>query len=61
MLPLMEGLQGDLLPREDHAPERLGVRLHRFDSAVEHALHEWERDRHPWRPALMSKVPDIDR
>ncbi len=43
VLPLMEGLQGDLLPREDDADRLLGVRLHRFDSAVEHALAEWER------------------
>jgi len=43
VLPLMEGLQGDLLPREDHAAERLGVRLHPFESAVEHALSQWER------------------
>jgi uncharacterized protein YbjT (DUF2867 family) len=43
VVPLMEGLQGDLLPREDRAAERLGVRLHSFDSAVEHALAEWER------------------
>ena len=32
VLPLMEGLQGDLLPRDDHAAERLGVRLHSFDA-----------------------------
>jgi uncharacterized protein YbjT (DUF2867 family) len=43
VVPLMEGLQGDLLPREDRAAERLGVRLHSFDSAVAHALAEWER------------------
>ncbi len=43
VLPLMEGLQGDLLPREDRAAERLGIRLHSFESAVEHALHQWER------------------
>jgi uncharacterized protein YbjT (DUF2867 family) len=43
VVPLMEGLQGDLLPREDAAAERLGVNLHSFDSAVEHALAEWER------------------
>ncbi|MGO9488198.1 MAG: NAD(P)H-binding protein [Solirubrobacteraceae bacterium] len=43
VLPLMEGLQGDLLPREDHAAERLGVRLHGFDAALEHALAEWEQ------------------
>jgi len=40
---LMEGLQGDLLPADDHAAELLKVRLHSFDSAVEHALAEWER------------------
>jgi uncharacterized protein YbjT (DUF2867 family) len=43
VLPLMEGLQGDLLPRPDRAAERLGVRLHSFETAVEHALSEWER------------------
>jgi uncharacterized protein YbjT (DUF2867 family) len=43
VVPLMEGLQGDLLPAEDHAAELLGVRLHSFDSAVEHALAEWEK------------------
>ncbi len=43
VLPLMEGLQGDLLPAEDHAAELLGVRLHCFDAAVEHALAEWEQ------------------
>ncbi len=42
VVPLMEGLQGDLLPADDHAAELLGVRLHTFDSAVEHALAEWE-------------------
>jgi uncharacterized protein YbjT (DUF2867 family) len=40
--PLMEGLATDLLPREDHSADVLGVRLHRFDAAVEHALREWE-------------------
>jgi len=40
--PLMEGLSGDLLPRDDRAPSLFGVRLHSFDSAVEHALREWE-------------------
>jgi uncharacterized protein YbjT (DUF2867 family) len=43
VLPLMEGLQGDLLPADDHAAELLNVRLHSFDSAVEHALRDWER------------------
>jgi uncharacterized protein YbjT (DUF2867 family) len=43
VVPLMHGLQGDLLPADDRAAERLGVRLHSFDAAVEHALREWER------------------
>ena len=43
VLPLMESLEGDLLPSDDHAAELLGVELHSFDSAVEHALAEWER------------------
>ena len=38
----MEGLCADLLPRDDRARELLGVRLHRFDAAVERALREWE-------------------
>jgi uncharacterized protein YbjT (DUF2867 family) len=42
ILPLMEGLQGDLLPAEDHAAELLGVDLHSFDSSVERALRVWE-------------------
>jgi uncharacterized protein YbjT (DUF2867 family) len=40
--PLMAGLEGDLLPRDDGAAALLGVRLHRFDAAVERALREWE-------------------
>lgn len=40
--PLMESLTSDLLPRDERAPELLGVRLHRFDRAVERALREWE-------------------
>jgi uncharacterized protein YbjT (DUF2867 family) len=40
--PLMESLAGDLLPRDDRAAGLLGVRLHRFDAAVERALREWE-------------------
>jgi uncharacterized protein YbjT (DUF2867 family) len=43
VVPLMEGLQCDLLPAADRAEELLGVRLHSYDSAVEHALGEWER------------------
>jgi uncharacterized protein YbjT (DUF2867 family) len=40
--PLMEGLDGDLLPRDDRAVTLLGVRLHSLDAAIEHALGEWE-------------------
>ena len=40
--PLMEGLSGDLLPRDDRAARLLGVRLHSFTRAVEHALRAWE-------------------
>jgi uncharacterized protein YbjT (DUF2867 family) len=40
--PLMESLSGDLLPRDERAPALLGVRLHSFSRAVEHALREWE-------------------
>lgn len=42
-MPLMEGLTTDLLAADDRAAELLGVRLHSFDAAVEHALGEWER------------------
>jgi len=42
--PLMEGLNGDLLPRDDRAQRLMPVRLHSFDAAVERALREWERD-----------------
>jgi uncharacterized protein YbjT (DUF2867 family) len=41
--PLMGGLDSDLLPRDDRAAGLLGVRLHRLDAAIEHALAEWER------------------
>lgn len=42
--PLMESLSEDLLPRADRdGLGRLGVRAHRFEAAVEHALREWER------------------
>ncbi len=43
VLPLMESLRGDLLPADDRAAELLSVNLHSFDSAVEHALSEWEQ------------------
>jgi uncharacterized protein YbjT (DUF2867 family) len=42
MVPLMESLEGDLLIADDRAAKLLNVRLHSFDSAVEHALGEWE-------------------
>ena len=40
--PLMEGLQTDLLPRDERASQLLGVRMHSLDSAIEHSLREWE-------------------
>jgi uncharacterized protein YbjT (DUF2867 family) len=40
--PLMAGLDGDLLPRDDRAARLLNVRLHSLDAAIEHALGEWE-------------------
>lgn len=42
VLPLMESLAGDLLPSGQDAALLLGVPLHTFDAAVEHALREWE-------------------
>jgi uncharacterized protein YbjT (DUF2867 family) len=43
VLPLMEGLTGDLLPSGKDPADILDVALHSFDSAVEHALYEWEK------------------
>jgi len=43
VLPLMEGLTADLLASGQEAASALNVQLHSFDSAVEHALHEWEK------------------
>jgi uncharacterized protein YbjT (DUF2867 family) len=40
--PLMESLEYDLLPRDDHAPRVFGVRLHSFEAAVERALRDME-------------------
>jgi hypothetical protein len=40
--PLMEGLEHDLLPRDDAAAGAFGIRLHSLDAAVERALREWE-------------------
>jgi uncharacterized protein YbjT (DUF2867 family) len=42
VVPLMESLSTDLLPRDDRAAALFGVRLHSFDRAVERALREWE-------------------
>lgn len=42
VLPLMGSLNADLLAADDRAASLLGVALHSFDSAVEHALGEWE-------------------
>jgi uncharacterized protein YbjT (DUF2867 family) len=41
--PLMESLDTDLLPRDDRATELLKVKPHSLNSAIEHALAEWER------------------
>ena len=43
VLPLMEGLTGDLVCADDRAAHITGVHLHTFPSAVDHALAEWER------------------
>jgi uncharacterized protein YbjT (DUF2867 family) len=40
--PLMESLEHDLLPRDDSAAATFGVKLHRFDAAVERALRDLE-------------------
>ena len=40
--PLMESLGEDLLLSDNRAAELLEVRLHSLDSAIEHALREWE-------------------
>jgi uncharacterized protein YbjT (DUF2867 family) len=41
--PLMESLEYDLLPRDDAAAAPVfGLRPRRLDSAIEHALAEWE-------------------
>jgi hypothetical protein len=41
--PLMQSLEYDLLPRGDDARAIYGIRGHRYERAVEHALREWER------------------
>jgi uncharacterized protein YbjT (DUF2867 family) len=40
--PLMGSLGTDLLPRDDRAATVFGVRLHRFDAAVERAMRDWD-------------------
>ena len=43
VIGLMESLQMDLVAPSHVAADLLGVALHSFDSAVEHALGEWEQ------------------
>lgn len=43
VLPLMESLACDMPTGDGLAASMLGVRLHSFEAAVEHALGEWER------------------
>jgi uncharacterized protein YbjT (DUF2867 family) len=43
--PLMESLEHDLLPRDGGAAAAFGVRLHRFQAAVERALRDMESAR----------------
>ena len=43
VIGLMESLQMDLVVRSHVAADLLGVALHSFDAAVEHALGEWEQ------------------
>lgn len=43
VLPLMESLACEMPVGDSQAAETLGVDLHSFDAAVEHALSEWER------------------
>lgn len=40
--PLMESLDGDLLPGPERGAAVLGTRMHTLDAAIEHALREWE-------------------
>jgi uncharacterized protein YbjT (DUF2867 family) len=42
--PLMESLESDLLPRDpEEAATLYGLRPHRFERAIDHALAEWEK------------------
>ncbi len=40
--PLMEGLDSDLLPRDDRGAQLLDVHMHSIDAAIERALRQWE-------------------
>lgn len=40
--PLMQGLDGDLLPRDERARELFALRPHSLDAALERALRDWE-------------------
>jgi hypothetical protein len=42
--PLMESLEYDLLPRHADAAAAFGIRLHRFEAAVERALRDMESE-----------------
>ena len=42
IVPLMESLEDDLLPRDDRAADLLGVRRHSLDAAIERALRDLE-------------------
>jgi uncharacterized protein YbjT (DUF2867 family) len=42
VLPLMESLACDMPRADTRLPQMLGVHMHTFDAAVEHALGEWE-------------------
>jgi uncharacterized protein YbjT (DUF2867 family) len=42
--PLMDGLESDLLPRDERALELLRVRRHSVDAAIERALRDWEAE-----------------
>lgn len=45
VLPLMESLACQMPVGDERAAQMLGIRLHSFDAAVEHALAEWERSK----------------
>ena len=57
----MEGLEHDLLPRDDAAAGAFGIRLHHFDAAVERALREWEQHRGGRRQMTLVTAADRHR